>query len=378
MKSLLNLKENLGYLWSDLMQMIASRQIYTIKNGVTIFVSFFCVLILLFDITYFIFGEYISAGVSTFSLLLTVYLMLYLYRSPSFSKILISWFYAYIVILIIVMNLLYGWQSGGGLYLIILMSFNYFLSINNKLRVILLAFAEIIFFVPFLYLTLTYLPNGFLSGTELFVSVLYVLVCGSIITGMILCVGLYSVVVSNSIKRLEGENEELANRARYDYLTGLLNRHTMEELIQLENLQKRDVNSFALIIGDVDHFKKVNDTYTHACGDMVLKQVAKSLAKTFRAADKVCRWGGEEFMVFCENVTFEHANILLERTRKNISAQTLEYNNHKISVSMTFGAVFCNSLEGYNKAALIKQADMLMFKGKNAGRNRVVMQRATL
>lgn len=366
-----------GYasLKADFKEVSTIKTIFTIKQGVTILMLFFIFLTTLFFNVYIYYGEYISA-ISTFiSTLITIFLMVFYYNSPSYTKILISWFYVFILILCVVLTMLYGWDSGAGLYLINLMSFNYFLSVSSKKKVVLIAACEIIFFGVFFYSCLEYFPNGITPASQNFIYAIYLLICSSIIFGTIICVGIYALIVSNSIKRLELENESLANNAKYDYLTGLLNRHEMESLITLENLQKRGVNSFALIIGDVDHFKKVNDAYTHACGDLVLQKVSKSLLKSFRVSDKVCRWGGEEFMVFCENVTFDHANILLERTRKSIVAQKIYYEDKLIRVSMTFGAVFCDDMSNYNKTELIKQADMLLLMGKNMGRNRVVLQR---
>lgn len=378
MKKMEQLRKNMISLVSELSHIISTNKLFSIKQGVTVFMLFFSFLIFLFVALYLKFGEYDSFIFSFVSFLITIYLIISKYNSPSYAKILISWFYVFIFSLSVVLTLLFGWQSGGALFVITLMSFNYFLSINNKARVIIIAAIEVLFYIPFFYLSFEYLPNGLYSPSNAFLTCLFLLICFSNFSGLILCVFLYSCIVSNSIKKLESENEDLANRAKYDYLTGLLNRRTIEELIALENLQKRGVNSFALIIGDVDHFKQINDNYTHDCGDLVLKQIAKNLLKTFRVSDKVCRWGGEEFMVFCENVTFEHAHILLERTRKNILSQKIVYEDELVQVSITFGAVFCDDLSKYNKAELIKQADLLLYEGKKQGRNRVIFKRASL
>lgn len=370
--------ENFTALKADLAYILTERKLFSIKQGVTIFMLFFAFLIALFCATYTIFGWYDSAAISFICLIATFYLMLSKYKSTNYARTMVGWFCIFIMGLSIVLTLLFGWRSGGAVFVITMMSFNYFLSLNNKSKVALMAAAEIILFVPFFYFCLNYLPFGFYNPSQDFIATIFLLVCFSNFSGLLLCVFLYSHIVSNSIKRLENENEELANRAKYDYLTGLINRRSIEELIAIENLQKRGVNSFALIIGDVDHFKQINDTYTHQCGDLVLKKVAKSLLKTFRDSDLVCRWGGEEFMVFCENVTFEHAHILLERTRKNILAQRVVYEDEPVQVSITFGAVFCDDLSKYNKTELIKQADNLLYEGKRMGRNMVILKRAAL
>lgn len=371
----MQIRENIKLISADMINLLKDFKLFTIKQGVTIFALMFISMLMMFVAFYIYFKQYGILIHTLISLFITIYLLVTKYTSPSYSKIIVCWFYCHMLNAIITITLLYGWDSGAGLYIIIIMSFNYFLTINNKRRVIMLVAAEMLFFMPFFYIQIQYFPHTYSEQERFFIDMLYILVCTSIIIGLVVCVSLYSIIVSNSIKKLESENEELSNKAKYDYLTKLLNRHTMESLITLENLQKRGVQSFALIIGDVDHFKKINDTYTHQVGDFVLKQVANNLKKSFREIDKVCRWGGEEFLVFCENITFDHISILLERTRKKIDSQQIIHEEYNIKVSMTFGAVFCNSLDNYNKASLIKQADKLLIKGKNSGRNRVIIQK---
>ena len=122
-------------------------------------------------------------------------------------------------------------------------------------------------------------------------------------------------------------------------------------------------------MGDIDNFKKVNDTYGHDFGDEVLKAVAAALKKSTRDDDVVCRWGGEEFLIAINGnrkITIDVA----ERMRTAVSEIRIPAGNDVISVTMTFGVT--ESIPGFNADKLVGIADENLYKGKTSGKNKVV------
>ena len=126
---------------------------------------------------------------------------------------------------------------------------------------------------------------------------------------------------------------------------------------------------FGVLFVDIDHFKAVNDTYGHEVGDRVLRMVAQTLFSNIRSFDHVSRWGGEEFVVLLVNVTEEHLGKVAEKLRALIENSALEHNSQRLCVTVSIGATLCRN--GDTLETLVNRADQLMYKGKQAGRNRV-------
>jgi diguanylate cyclase (GGDEF)-like protein len=157
-----------------------------------------------------------------------------------------------------------------------------------------------------------------------------------------------------------------------DDLTGLSNRRYFDNCFEKEFLRaKRYKNKLTLVIFDIDHFKNVNDTYGHQCGDYVLKQVAKAALQTFRKTDTVFRFGGEEFAVILTETNINQALIPLERFRKTIETLATEYQNNIIDITVSIGA--CEYNDSINdKEEFLRKTDEALYDAKNAGRNQTV------
>lgn len=157
-----------------------------------------------------------------------------------------------------------------------------------------------------------------------------------------------------------------------DALTGLYNRRSFEENMEREFLRasryKSDL-SFAII--DIDFFKNINDTYGHACGDHILKEVAYIILQNFRKTDIVFRYGGEEFSVILTETPIGNAVIPLERLRKTIENNIFYYENNKIHLTVSIGAYHLNA-ETNSALELFNRADKALYKAKENGRNKVV------
>lgn len=172
---------------------------------------------------------------------------------------------------------------------------------------------------------------------------------------------------------------EIETAAQLDFLTGLYNRRFMlaklEEYVLNEKLKP---NSLAVLLIDVDFFKKVNDTYGHDTGDMVLKVISQKLQETIRVGDIVARWGGEEFLILANNATSIGAEKLAERLRSEIQGTKIEYQNKAIFVTISLG-IALNSFDIQNNVTLlIRRADEALYLAKSKGRNRFEMWTNTI
>ena len=137
---------------------------------------------------------------------------------------------------------------------------------------------------------------------------------------------------------------------------------------------RRTGQALALAMIDIDYFKKVNDRHGHDCGDFLLKEIVKEIGAEVRANDILARWGGEEFLLLLPATEGGSALILAERVRARIEGRTWRYGAVSFRATVTLGlsvAAIDDSAE-----SLVKRADVALYEGKNAGRNRAVMYRA--
>ena len=168
-------------------------------------------------------------------------------------------------------------------------------------------------------------------------------------------------------------HRSLRTMVDHDALTGLYNRRCANRKLE-QALAKSAKNGspLCLALGDIDFFKKVNDTYGHECGDVVLKQVARTMKETIRKQGFVARWGGEEFLLVLEDMDLENARKLLEDLRTAIGRLDISYDDKTIKVTMTMGLT-ANDNSGPDN--LLRTADHLLYEGKSTGRNRVIMNK---
>jgi diguanylate cyclase (GGDEF)-like protein len=165
---------------------------------------------------------------------------------------------------------------------------------------------------------------------------------------------------------------KMETMATTDGLTGLTNHRTFQQrFADLLERAARHGHRVALLLCDVDHFKKVNDTYGHPVGDEVLRRVARVLQEVPRKIDIPARYGGEEFAVLLDNVDVAQAKQVAERIRIEISRVVVESEKGPLSVTESIGvAAFPD--DGKDRATLIERADLALYHAKHTGRNRVV------
>ncbi|MFK0088708.1 diguanylate cyclase [Pseudomonas sp. NPDC090755] len=172
------------------------------------------------------------------------------------------------------------------------------------------------------------------------------------------------------VQLLQQKLGRLKRDAQNDPLTGLANRRAMNEA--LETLD-RDARHYAALALDIDRFKRVNDTYGHDVGDLALKQVALIIEQNAREGDLACRAGGEEFALLLPDTGLEQAGEIAERIRQSIASTPIEPVG---TLTISIG-VACRSEQTQTSEAIIKCADQLLYRAKQEGRNRVVVQALT-
>lgn len=175
--------------------------------------------------------------------------------------------------------------------------------------------------------------------------------------------------------RVEREVQELQNQLREqairDPLTGLYNRLPLNEFFDRElRMAERQHHPICTVLADLDHFKKVNDTYGHQAGDEVLRAFGDMIRHSYRASDIPCRYGGEEFLILLPDMALEFACERTEHLRKAIESTPIVCGTSRIHLTASFGiAVFPQ--HGDSRDALIAAADRALYTAKDCGRNQV-------
>jgi diguanylate cyclase (GGDEF)-like protein len=164
--------------------------------------------------------------------------------------------------------------------------------------------------------------------------------------------------------------KELKNLAQKDHLTKLYNRRYFETIAKEQlALARREKNDIAIIILDIDDFKKVNDTYGHQMGDRVLCCLADILTKYKRESDVVTRYGGEEFIISLPNTSLEGASVYAENLRKKVESQTIQVDEVELTITISLGLTMFNPEDDVNSA--IDRADQGLYTSKRNGKNQV-------
>jgi two-component system cell cycle response regulator len=160
-------------------------------------------------------------------------------------------------------------------------------------------------------------------------------------------------------------------RATHDFLTGLYNRGAILDLLRRESSRcTREGLNLSLLIVDADHFKQINDTYGHAVGDEVLKQLSQRMKQTLRTYDFLARYGGEEFLIIASNCDSGTAMAIGERLRNSVATEPLHVGQSKISATLSIGVTSVRG-EAPNIGSLLRSADGALYLAKDRGRNRV-------
>jgi len=191
--------------------------------------------------------------------------------------------------------------------------------------------------------------------------------------------GVEALMMWRMVTRIKEMQKDLCHQANHDPLTGVYNRrYLMDHLEQGITEAVRYDMPYSAVMIDLDHFKLVNDTYGHAAGDAVLKGVVSCLREDLRQSDRLCRWGGEEFLVLLPHIDAPGAMLAANKWRKHVSGGPMDLGNGQ-SKTITFSA----GVSTFDKAWMEKGAEKAMeaflecmdnhlYRAKAAGRNRIV------
>ncbi len=169
--------------------------------------------------------------------------------------------------------------------------------------------------------------------------------------------------------------DELVRLATTDPLTGAYNRREFKSLADGESVRANRYNRpLSIMMLDLDHFKRLNDTYGHAAGDKALQKFTTLCCNALRTIDVFGRWGGEEFVTLLPETDTEGAVVIAERLRKLVSQSTLDFNEQKINITVSIGIAQYRAGEMTVETPL-SRADSAVYDAKKAGRNRISVYR---
>lgn len=167
--------------------------------------------------------------------------------------------------------------------------------------------------------------------------------------------------------------QNLFRAANIDGLTQLYNKKYFLDVLSKEfSFSRRAKQDLSLLMLDVDHFKKINDTYGHVAGDAVLKMIGQNLIKQVRMENVACRYGGEEFAVILRNVSPEQAFSLAERLRTSVETSRVDHRGTAIQVTISVGVATFKEDNFQTYEDLLLRADACLYEAKRGGRNRTV------
>lgn len=169
------------------------------------------------------------------------------------------------------------------------------------------------------------------------------------------------------IEELKYTNRKLDELATLDMLTGAYNRRKFEYYVKLSiDKKEKYISPFSIIMFDIDHFKKINDSYGHKMGDQILQEISTIVKCTLREADKLFRWGGDEFIILLPETTLKNAYKVAEKVRKSIESTDFEIKNSKVTVSLGAG----EHIIGESIDQFVSRVDNALLKAKSNGRNK--------
>jgi diguanylate cyclase (GGDEF)-like protein len=188
--------------------------------------------------------------------------------------------------------------------------------------------------------------------------------------------------VRQTNRNLEEANLKLAHQSTRDPLTGLYNRRAFNDAMkfrtQLQDRRSGDVSNppHAFVILDIDHFKRINDSWGHACGDAVLVELSRRLSLVMREKDMLMRWGGEEFLIFLSHIPAQTLPVVVERVLNSVGDMPVEFD--RVLVPVTISAGYISMPLGMetdidlNWEKMLNLADSALYMAKTRGRNQAV------
>ena len=344
------------------------RKIHNIRQLVKITMILLIITHSSYGTLFYFLGLYPMVHVKFIEALIALVFTIFVLKLDKYYNIAIYFTHASVLISCSICTYMLGQGYGFLIVMIMLLSLGYVHDFRSSKYPLIIGIFEVILFL--LTVIITRDVPDFESNYMVFVYIFNIIN----ITAVIIFYSSYthSLDVSES-KILDKESVELQNKADYDYLTNILNRRAMNEILHIyHNYFKKDqIRSMVIVLGDIDNFKSLNDECGHNFGDIVLKNTAKiikdRLAK--RASNYVSRWGGEEFLILLTGLSIDEVEELMNEIREDFSNYTHKdgYNSRKTTI--TFGICYALRIESIDY--MLSQADSALYSGKKSGKNKI-------
>lgn len=275
-------------------------------------------------------------------------------------------FVASVLIMVTVCLWEFGWICGVQTFTLMLVLLYYFYSYNEWVDKAIFSFVIFVAYMGFYFVFAHAVPfNHYTEGSQLFLRFAFM-------ADQIACTSVCALIFSKDSQKMERKlidyNKKLQDRANKDPLTGLWNRGRAMDI--LSEISTHSNEMFSLCICDIDHFKRVNDTYGHDAGDRVLKEVARILNNVSKKSGFAARWGGEEFIIAFPGLNGDEARSVIYDIQREMSKMQVECGGENIVVTLTYGLVEYDF--GLPLDDNIKEADGKLYLGKEQGRNTLV------
>jgi diguanylate cyclase (GGDEF)-like protein len=236
-----------------------------------------------------------------------------------------------------------------------------------------------IIYVSISYIGIYYFGQPGSLSYEVLALICYIPVC-TFVSYMSDRVKQHRKLLKSTVTQLKNAREErelimlkLEKAASTDDLTGLMNRRAINQELRHEfNRFRRYKTELTILLADIDHFKDINDTFGHDCGDTVLKTISRELQQSIRETDFAARWGGEEFLIVLPDTDLSNARIFAQRLLFKIAGLKVTYQNNTINFTISAGLLQASKEHSIEEA--IKMADNFLYDAKKQGRNRIVDQ----
>ncbi len=269
-----------------------------------------------------------------------------------------------------------GWNNGFGMFMLFIMPVPFYMPLKKIYLPYLLSAVPLVVFVAAKIIlgnparSVYSFHDPVANNTIYFINTFF----GSVILLYVASIYMFDREL-NKIRMTE-KNESLQKIATIDPLTELFNRRAMMDYLKLvQSSCRKSKKSYIIAIGDIDDFKKVNDTYGHEAGDEVLKAVSKIMADNVPAEGYVSRWGGEEFLLLIPSNDIDVGISCADKVRREISELTFLHDS-RIPYNVTVTIGMCKALPDDDFEKVISEADKRLYRGKNQGKNCVIAQSA--
>lgn len=343
-----------------------------------IFIDLTCLLIhVVWMILFFYESIFLLGALNAVSCTIYIY-MHFTIRKGQFTRTIVL-FYSEVLIHSIAALLCLGFTGGFDLYILIFIPVMFFYSFVYAKAQKMLSFGGVMAGVVYIVLkVIMYYREPIYTFNDKSVELgVIIFNCTMCIASLLIITFITCQEINQNRHELEEKNKKLTFLSCHDPLTKLLNRRSMEEIIDKVEIKAYSMGSNAVAFFDVDNFKRFNDQYGHECGDAVLVKVAEIISKGIVVDDEddnrsefACRWGGEEMVILFHNWDREFVIHRVTQIKNNIQNLRLNYGGEEISISVTCGLAFGLEDKGFRN--LINEADAYMLKGKKNGKNCIV------